>query len=106
MLSNALNGGRFQLEFNQRHEQQHFFKREVNICLLFLSATIPHKIPETFLCFSMASIHEKENEARLLSLKVQKHPPRGVLKERYSENMQQIYRRTHMPKCDFNKVAN
>ena len=22
-----------------------------------------------------------------------------------SENMQQIYRRTHMPKCDFNKVA-
>ena len=25
--------------------------------------------------------------------------------KRYSENMQQIYRRTPMPKCDFNKVA-
>ena len=37
--------------------------------------------------------------------KVQKQPPRGVLKKRCSENMQQIYRRT-MPKCDFNKVAN
>ena len=34
-----------------------------------------------------------------------KQPPRGVLRKRYSENMQQIYRRTPMPKCDFNKVA-
>ena len=32
-------------------------------------------------------------------------PTRRVLKKRYSENMQQIYRRTPMPKCDFNKVA-
>ena len=32
-------------------------------------------------------------------------PPRGVLKKRCSENIQQIYRRTSMPKCDFNKVA-
>ena len=39
------------------------------------------------------------------SLFFQKQSPRGVLKKRYSENMQQIYRRTPMPKCDFNKVA-
>ena len=32
-------------------------------------------------------------------------PSKGVLMKRYSENMQQIYRRTPMPKCDFNKVA-
>ena len=31
--------------------------------------------------------------------------PRGVSRKRCSENMQQIYRRTPMPKCDFNKVA-
>ena len=31
---------------------------------------------------------------------VQKQPPRGVLKKRYSENMQQIYRRTPML-CNF-----
>ena len=37
---------------------------------------------------------------------VQKQPLRGVLKKRCSENMQQIYRRTPMPKCDFNKVVN
>ena len=30
---------------------------------------------------------------------------RGVLKKRRSENIQQIYRRTPMPKCDFNKVV-
>ena len=35
----------------------------------------------------------------------QKQPFRGVLSKRCSENMQQIYRRTPMLKCDFNKVA-
>ena len=32
-------------------------------------------------------------------------PSRGVLKKRCLENIPQIYRRTPMPKCDFNKVA-
>ena len=36
---------------------------------------------------------------------IQKQPPRGVPRKRCSENMQEIYRRTPMPKCDFNKVA-
>ena len=35
----------------------------------------------------------------------QKQLARGVLRKRCSENMQQIYRRTSMPKCVFNKVA-
>ena len=35
----------------------------------------------------------------------QKQPPRGVPRKRCSENMQQVYKRTSMPKCDFNKVA-
>ena len=34
----------------------------------------------------------------------QKQPPRGVPRKRCSENMQQIYKRTAMPKCDFNEV--
>ena len=29
----------------------------------------------------------------------------GALRKRYSENMQQIYRRRPMPKYDFNKVT-
>ena len=38
-------------------------------------------------------------------INLQKQPPRGVLSERWSKNMQQIYRRTPLPKCNFNKVA-
>ena len=36
--------------------------------------------------------------------KIQKQPSRAVLRKRCSENIQQIYRRTAMPKCDFNKL--
>ena len=35
----------------------------------------------------------------------QKQPSRDVLKKRCSENMQQIYGGTHIPKRDFNTVA-
>ena len=35
----------------------------------------------------------------------QKQPFRGFLRKRCSENMQQNYRRSPMPKCDFNNVA-
>ena len=35
----------------------------------------------------------------------QKQLSLAALRKRCSENMQQIYRRTPMPKCDFNKVA-
>ena len=36
---------------------------------------------------------------------IPQQPPKGVLRQGCSENMQQFYRRTPMPKCDFNKVA-
>ena len=36
----------------------------------------------------------------------QKQSSRAVLRKKCSENMQQIYRRIPMPKCDFNKAAN
>ena len=35
---------------------------------------------------------------------IQKQPPRGVHKKRCFENMQQIYRRPPMPKCNFIKL--
>ena len=31
-----------------------------------------------------------------------KQPTRGVLREKFCENMQQMYRRIPIPKCDFN----
>ena len=36
---------------------------------------------------------------------IQKQPFKGFPSKRCSENMQQIYGRTAMPKCYFNKVA-
>ena len=38
------------------------------------------------------------------NLNLQKQRSRGVRRKKSSENMQQIYRRTPMQKCDFNKV--
>ena len=35
----------------------------------------------------------------------QKHPPRGIPRKRFFENIQQIYRRTSMPTCDVSKVG-
>ena len=37
--------------------------------------------------------------------RIQNQPSRGVLGKSYSENMQQIYRRTPMPNYYFNKAA-
>ena len=36
---------------------------------------------------------------------MQKQPSRGVLMKKCSENIQEIYRRTPIPKGDFNKAA-
>ena len=37
-------------------------------------------------------------------IKNQKQPSRSILRKKCSENIKQIYLRTPMPKCDFNKV--
>ena len=47
----------------------------------------------------------KKNINLMRYLVNQKQPCRGVLRKMRSENMQQIYRRTSMLKCDFNKAA-
>ena len=40
-----------------------------------------------------------------IKLSVTRYTARGVPGKRCSENMQQIYRRTSIPKWDFNKAA-
>ena len=40
-----------------------------------------------------------------LQINIQKYCSRGVIGKRCSKGMHQVYRRTPMPKCDFNKVA-
>ena len=49
--------------------------------------------------------HAPMKATNFVTRELQKQPPKGVLKKRCSEIMQQIYRRRPMPKCDFNKVA-
>ena len=63
----------------------------------------------------MSSIHELKEGQRVSNLNtikifgtkgnLYKQPTICVLRKRCSENMQQIYGRTLMPKCDFNKVS-
>ena len=47
-----------------------------------------------------------DNVVRLLEPYFQqKQPSKGVIRKRRFEHVQQIYRRTPMAKCDFNKVV-
>ena len=69
--------------------KQTFFKWEQNFYIY-----------ENFLINSVSLCYCLNNKSIF-----QKHPPRGVPRKRCSEYIQEIYRRTPMPKCDFNKVA-
>ena len=50
-------------------------------------------------------IQNPNSKSLAQSYKKQKQPSRGVLRKRYSKNMQQSYKRTPMTKCNFNKAA-
>lgn len=45
------------------------------------------------------------DEKKKIENSCQKQPCIGVLMKSCSENLQQTYRRIHIPKCHFNKVA-
>ena len=55
--------------------------------------------------FGLHGFSHKSLNLMLSCLKNQKQPSRGVLQKRRSENMHQIYRKTPMPKCGFNKIV-
>ena len=61
-------------------------------------------------CKRALRIHKKwdksssKKKVGLVASYLQKQPSRGVLRKRCSGNMQQIYRRTPMPKRDFNNI--
>ena len=71
-----------------------FLLKDTQIYLLFINhAALFRKV---FLCFIF-----QPGSCVNSFLESQKQPPRRVLKKGSSKNMQQIYRRTPMPKCDF-----
>ena len=68
--------------------------------------------PENYICFTNFSVHKSFGNFTVFRYRLmdndvtlQKQPSRGVLRKRCSENMQQVYRGTLMPECNFNKVA-
>ena len=71
--------------------------------------TYPHLLEYIEPHFLITILHLKLNLSisllrEILLTNFQKQPSRGVPRKRCSGNIQQIYRRTPMPKCDFNKV--
>ena len=67
------------------------------------NSTKSRKASHIFFCISLSARCQKYLLPILYLC--QRQPFRGVLRKRCSENMQQIYTRTPMPKCDFNKVG-
>ena len=66
----------------------------------------PHlEILLSYVYFVLLRIKCVGSKTFLRNVYFKKQPSRGVLRKRYSKNMKQIYRRTPMPNCDFNKVA-
>ena len=57
------------------------------------------------ICFEEKLYQVSKKPLKYVMCKVQKQHSRDIPSKSCSENMQQIYRRTTMPKCDFNKVA-
>ena len=49
--------------------------------------------------------YKRRTSSHLEYLMNKKQPTRGVPEKSCSENMQQIYKRTPMPRCNFNKAA-
>ena len=74
------------------------------------STTQQEMFSNTFIVYLFFSIQNcsshKPNYKKVLEDPTSKCSPQDVCSGKIcSENMQQICRRTHMPKCDFNKVA-
>ena len=85
-----VNFGKFLRKFFFRTHSGDFF------CTDHLWAT-------TFVFLFFLFLSEKYSKGN--SANIQKQPSIGVLIKRCSENVQQIYRRTPIQKCDFNIVA-
>ena len=94
------------IETDEVHWQPHHhflhslsqFWKEVCTTLIMVKCTfhISNLKQGNFKYYRALSIMKKELKKQY----ARKQPPRGIPKKRCSENMQQIYGRTPMPKCD------
>ena len=99
-----------QLCWNKAYESAKYSQALLHLpfrCSLFDELASTNKIIAMFTMIFFIYCRDKLRRITKLSKRVnlQKQPSRGALKRRCSEIMQHIYRRTHIPKCDFNKAA-
>ena len=98
------------------HTHYHMTKRYVNAgkfpanLVTFTEKILNGKLhfcAKLFIFLTLVRLHKPEmlDEIELICKygNIQKQPTRGVLRKKCSENMQQIYRRTPMAKCDLLK---
>ena len=73
----------------------------------FMQAQVLRFYKDTAEVFSppLLNITTKSTHFLPAKIKTQKQPSRGVLRKRSSKKMLQIYRKTPMPNCSFNKFA-
>ena len=90
---------------------RHYLYFKYNIYFMFLFSIpilIRFQIVFDWKCFVVWDASNLDVHMQLLYIfapNLQKQPSISVLTKRSSENMQQIFRRTPMLKCDFNNVA-
>ena len=88
------------------NDATHETSRQILDSLLELQHEIMKTLPDCNVIFSKPKLHvEFVDNSNICVEHIHKQPPRGVLNKRCSQNMQQIYRRTPMPKCVLNKVV-
>ena len=75
------------------------------LCFHFASPKNTRKILISWRFQGMWNESTRQKRVKLKLMTFQRQPLRGVLRKRCSENMQQNYRRTPTPKCDFNKFV-
>ena len=84
------------------------WKRNIDLATVFFGKyscdNVYHRGKQFFIRLQL-TFSQKRKYILVWSKTDQKQPSTGVLRKKHSENMQQIYRRTPMPKCDFNNVA-
>ena len=94
---------------NKSIKNRHFleFLKEANITPIFEKDDPLDKSYYRPICILplFSKVYKRHIYNYLLHCTEQTQQPRGVLRKRCSENMQQIYRRTPRPKSDFNKVT-
>ena len=66
---------------------------------------LKYKNKPGFIISDVQDLHLLHCKIHFTNASLQKQPPRGVVKKKCFENMQQIYTRKPMPNSDFSKVA-